>query len=305
VRLRFSIRVKPTLAYGDADPAAPAVERVVELPFDGGEIIIGRQHNATLALPFSAISGRHARFFRDASGYHIEDLGSANGTRLGQRRLLPHVAEAVAVGEVIDVAGAHLRFEGELPAAGPVPEGEGTATLARRLVHDLFEAYPPAECARLVVVAGPALGRELVLAASGRVYRLGRGEQCDLVIPHDDVSREHATIERGVEGIMVRDLGSKNGVEVEGHIIEGVRCLRDGEVVRVGETRLRVVDPEERYLRQMEQCNDSSTPGGAGIDSLPGPEPSPSRRLPVFAVAIAATALLLALGLVLALAIAG
>jgi pSer/pThr/pTyr-binding forkhead associated (FHA) protein len=304
VRLRFSIRVKPTLAYGAADPCAPGVERVVELPFDGGEVIIGRQHDATLALPFSAISGRHARFFRDANGYHVEDLGSANGTRLGQRRLLPHVAEAVAVGEVIDVAGAHLRFEGELSAADPVPDGEGTATLARRLVHDLFEACPPAECARLVVVAGPALGRELVLAASGRVYRLGRGDQCDLVIPHDDVSREHATFERGLEGILVRDLGSKNGVEVEGHIIEGARCLRDGEVVCVGPTRLRVVDPEERYLRQMDQCDDPSTPEGAGIDFLPVPARSPARRLPKIAVAIAATALLLALGLVLALAIA-
>ncbi|HEY5282898.1 MAG TPA: hypothetical protein VIM14_08925, partial [Polyangia bacterium] len=67
----------------------------------------------------------------------------------------------------------------------------------------------------------------------------------------------------------------------------------------------RVVDREERYLRQMEQCADSSTPGGAAIASLPVPEKSLSRRLSVFAVAIAATALLLALGLVLALAIAG
>ena len=282
---------------------------MVEVPFDGGEVVIGRRRDATIELPFPAISGQHARFFHDDRGYHVEDLGSANGTWLGQRRLLPYVAEAVAVGETIDLVGAQLRFEGELPAARPSAAGEGTATLARRLVHDLFEACPPAECARLVVVAGPALGRELTLAAGGRVFRLGRGDQCDLVLTDDDVSREHAAFERGAEGIVVRDLGSKNGVEVDGQLVDGARFLRDGEIVRVGETWLRVVDPEERYLRQMEECDARPMQAGEVFASpvAPAKDPgsaAPSYRLPIIAVAIAATALLLTLGLVLALAFA-
>jgi pSer/pThr/pTyr-binding forkhead associated (FHA) protein len=309
VRLRFSIRAKPAHARADAGSLASAVERLVEVPFDRGEAVIGRRPDVDIELPFPAVSGQHARFFRDDRGYHLEDLGSANGTLLGQRRLLPHVAEAIAVGEIIDLAGTHLRFEDELPTAGPIPAGEGTATLARRLVHDLFEACPPAECARLVVVSGPAQGRELVLAANGRVFKLGRGDCCDLVLPDDDVSREHAAFERGAEGIVVRDLGSKNGVEVDGHIVDGARCLRDGEIVRVGETRLRVVDPEERYLRQMEESDARPMPVGEAIASpvAPAKDPgsaTPASRLPVVAIAIAATALLLALGLVLALAFA-
>jgi ABC transport system ATP-binding/permease protein len=281
---------------------------VVEVPFEGSDIVIGRHHDATIELPFPAISGQHARFFRDDRGYHIEDLGSANGSRLGERRLLPHVAEAIAVGEVIDLAGVALRFESEIPTASPIAAGEGTATLARRLVHDLFEACPPTECARLVVVAGPALGRELTLATSGRVFRIGRGEQCDLSLADDDVSREHATFERGDEGIIVRDLGSKNGVEVEGRLVDGVRCLRDGEIVCVGKTRLRVVDPEDRYLRQMEEGDARPLPAGKTLATIVAEDvesAAPSGRLPRVAVAIAAAALLLTLSLVLALAFAG
>lgn len=306
MRLRFSLRAKPAQACADTSPRTPEGEHRVEVDFEGGEAVIGRGHGATIALPFPAVSGQHARFFRDDRGYHIEDLGSANGTRLGQRRLASHVAEAIAVGEVIDIAGTLLRFEGEIPATRPIALGEGTATLARRLVHDLFETCPPAESTRLVVEAGPALGRELALAARGRVFRLGRGEQCDLVLADNDVSREHATFEWGSEGIVVRDLDSKNGVEVNGQLVDGARALHDGEIVRVGETRLRVVDPEERYLRQMEECEPLPAPAGEDFVAPPSKDATTvfSGRLPLIAVAIAATALFLTLGLVLALAFA-
>ena len=320
-----------------ASAGSPVIELVVEVPFASGEATIGRGQGATIELPFPAISSLHARLFHDDGGYYIEDLASANGTSLGPRRLVPHVVEAIAVGEVVDLAGIELRFEGELSDDGPSSAGQGTATLARRLVHDIFAACPPAEVARLVVVAGPGLGRELVLAACGRIFKLGRGEQCDLVIPDGDVSREHATFERGDEGIVVRDLGSKNGVEVAGQRVDGTRILRDGEIVRVGETRLRVVDPEERYLRQMEAgdarlhspgetCNplfgDALPAGQAPAISVPEPALThlsglparapevaaetvgPPSRLPRVAAAIAVTALLLALGLVLTLVFA-
>jgi pSer/pThr/pTyr-binding forkhead associated (FHA) protein len=318
MRLRFTIRAKP--GKSPMNPGASAIERAVEVPFASGEAVIGRGQDVAIALPFPAVSGRHARIVRGEDGYRIEDLGSANGTHLGGRRLVAHVAEVIAIGDVAHLAGIELRFEGELPDPGPGPEAEGTATLARRLVHDIFEACPPAECARLAVVAGSALGRELVLTACGRTFKLGRGEQCDLAIPDDDISREHAAFERGADGIAVRDLGSKNGVEVEGKKITGPRILRDGEIVCVGNTRLRVIDPEERYLRQMEACDVRPQPEGQGmvppsappalLQTLPAAtvaqDARPFRsRLPWVAAATAVTALLLALGLVLAFALAG
>ena len=105
---------------------------------------------------------------------------------------------------------------------------------------------------------------------------------------------------------MLRDLGSKNGIEVGGQRVADPRLLRDGEVVRLGKTRLRVVDPEERYLRQMELGDAAAPPALEATSAKTSAEDkAPARsRLPLIAGAIAVTALFLALGLVLALALA-
>ena len=327
--LRFSIRAPSPRGDFSARGAPGGVKHEIELTLDGGEIVFGRASEATIQLPFPKISARHARFFRVGGGYRVEDLGSANGTRLAGRRLAPRVPEGIVVGEVLEIGGVEVRWEGETAGAFEKDGGAGTTTLARRLVHDIFEACPPSECARVTVLSGPAAGRELVLSASGRVFKIGRGEGCDLVLPDEDASREHAALERDAEGIVVRDMASKNGIEVEGERVAGQRRLRDGEILRIGETRLRVLDPEDRYLRQIEAaeaCRSSgeAVPGKAigmgqadgvarGADAsaaVPGKvadvdsslaRPSP---LPAVAAAIAVTVLVLAAGVVLALVFA-
>lgn len=314
--LRFSIRA-PRRDYstpGCADGTVQAVE--VDCGDDG--LTFGRASTADVQLPFPKVSARHARLSRADGGFRIEDLGSSNGTRLGGRRLSTGVAEPIAVGDLLELGGVEVYFAGQTACGAGGDAAAGTQTLARRLVHDIFEACPPAEQACLVVLSGHERGRELVLPASGRTFKLGRGESCDWVVCDEDVSREHAAFERGPTGITVRDLGSKNGVDVGGTSVTGTRRLRDGDLVRLGETRLRVVDPEERYLRQMEAGDALPGPGlpgeataataaveeataspvGVAAEPLGG---SPS-RLPMVASVIAAL-VLAAVGVVLALAL--
>jgi hypothetical protein len=134
--------------------------------------------------------------------------------------------------------------------------GESTATIARRLVSDLFGARPGGEVARLIPTAGWPAERAppepLRLAVPDRAYLIGRGESCDLVLPSDDVSREHAVIARRWDGVQIRDLGSKNGLRVAGQPIQGEHRLRDGDRVEIASFELRLDDPEDRYLRELE-----------------------------------------------------
>jgi hypothetical protein len=162
--------------------------------------------------------------------------------------------------------------------------GESTATIARRLVSDLFGARPGAEVARLIPVSGwPA---ERAPPGPLRAYLIGRGESCDLVLPTDDVSREHAVIARRWDGVQIRDLGSKNGVRVAGQSIEGEHRLRDGDRVEIASFELRLDDPEDRYLKELE----------APVLAPDAPEPSAaaaprSQRSTRIAIAVASVVL--------------
>jgi pSer/pThr/pTyr-binding forkhead associated (FHA) protein len=158
-------------------------------------------------------------------------------------------------------------------ADGKAGVAESTATLARRLVSDLFGTGRPTEVARVVVTDGPARDRELRLEVVGCCYRVGRGAGCNLVVPDDDISREHAEFERRWDGVFVRDLDSKNGVLLMGERLASERRLSDGDVLRLGQTTFRLDDPEDRYLRQLEEV-EGRAGQAAKVGTGTGPAPS-------------------------------
>jgi pSer/pThr/pTyr-binding forkhead associated (FHA) protein len=128
---------------------------------------------------------------------------------------------------------------------------EGTSTVARRLVDGLFAGSGAGAPSVRVVRGAPPLG--LALAVAGRAYVVGRAEGCALSLPVEEVSREHAAFVRDGEGVVVRDLGSKNGVTVAGARVVGERRLADGDEIVVGPVTLAFEDPAARHLRELER----------------------------------------------------
>jgi pSer/pThr/pTyr-binding forkhead associated (FHA) protein len=248
-------------------------------------IIFGRALGVTIELPFPAVSGRHARVFSRDGLFFIEDLKSTNGTWLGDRRLVPGVPVPVAIGEGFRIASIPVRIEGETGVSGKdLTHSEGNESLARRLVADLFSAGPPAEPTALLIESGPDAGKTLALLVVGRRYVVGRGAMCDWVLTDEDMSREHAEFLRTNEGIRARDLESKNGLFIGEQKIVGEVFLRDGDRLQMGRTCCLVQDPEDRYLRQMQQVDGqkespvhtSPTPsvGKQKLDSQPSAPPA-------------------------------
>jgi len=78
--------------------------------------------------------------------------------------------------------------------------------------------------------------RTVVGRGSAPARRQGSNLRIDLLDPH--LSIEHVAIERALGGWTLRDLGSKNGVIVNGERT-GQRVLSDGDWIEVGETFLR------------------------------------------------------------------
>ncbi len=80
-------------------------------------------------------------------------------------------------------------------------------------------------------------GQRMVVGRTGAV--LGRSRDCDIVIDDSNVSRRHAEIRPGDEGWAIADLGSTNGVTVNGRSIRGTAPLRGGERIELGTAKVR------------------------------------------------------------------
>lgn len=82
----------------------------------------------------------------------------------------------------------------------------------------------------LVGQAGPLKGQRYPI--NGAVV-LGREPGCEVVISNRQVSRYHARLTSSPEGIILEDLGSKNGTHYNGSPLSNPVVLKDGDVFQV------------------------------------------------------------------------
>jgi diguanylate cyclase (GGDEF)-like protein len=89
----------------------------------------------------------------------------------------------------------------------------------------------------LVVISGKPLGKSFFLTKDSMV--LGRDLQTDISIGETSISRRHTEFLKTPEGILVKDLGSTNGTFLNDAKLEGSQTLRDGDLIRCGNTILK------------------------------------------------------------------
>lgn len=250
LRLRVIPRIDP------APAESPATERIVEFPDEVEEVRIGRRSDLELSLPFKALSSVHARLVHKRAGnagrgnaWLLEDLESKNGTFVGKNRLRPGEQRLLFAGDVLDLGQVKVVFDGHSKGTAGA---EGTATIARRLVNDLFLASPEASAPTLTVISGAPNVETLKLVERDRPYLIGRGQTCDLRFDLDELSRQHASFTRTFNGVVLKDLGSKNGIHVNTVSVINQR-LSDGDLIEMGPLKLRLMDPEDKYLRDLEE----------------------------------------------------
>ena len=88
------------------------------------------------------------------------------------------------------------------------------------------------EMPMLVVYEGKLEGQRWLVDQD--TVTIGRGSDCDIVIPDRQISRYHARIERDDGGYLLYDLDSKNGTYVNGTEVRGEpHRLKDGDEIQI------------------------------------------------------------------------
>jgi len=88
------------------------------------------------------------------------------------------------------------------------------------------------------IVKGPS-GVEKSYPMRQLAVTIGRSDQCDISVKDSSMSGRHAEISKINGEIKVRDLGSANGIYLNGERIEESE-LFDGDVLRLGQTSVRI-----------------------------------------------------------------
>ncbi|WP_425248098.1 FHA domain-containing protein [Streptomyces sp. NEAU-NA10] len=239
---------------------------------------LGRDPQGDIVLDDARVSWRHATVSFNGRGWVLEDHGSTNGT-FAQGRRINHVeigpGSAVHLGNATDgprlnlssaVAGAAAAAGAAVaqPQQQPYAAQAANPGWAQQAPQPQAAATPQADwqqpqqppVAKVPHQQGPGVGAGAPPVYGdrspttfhqftiGRIMRIGRALENDLVVSDLQVSRHHAEFHSTPDGRMeIRDLGSHNGTYVNGQPIAkgGSQLLGPADIVGVGHSTFRIV----------------------------------------------------------------
>ncbi|MFW6087212.1 MAG: FHA domain-containing protein [Myxococcota bacterium] len=92
-------------------------------------------------------------------------------------------------------------------------------------------------------------GKDRILSAGELV--IGRSAECDVVLDDPMASRRHATLRVSSDGVVLEDLGSRNGVLVNGVRMFDPVTVGHGDRIRIGAAEMFVLQSSRRRREQM------------------------------------------------------
>ena len=207
-------------------------ERRLEHLFEGvaGKVFSGRLHP-------SEIAGKLAREADFARFEHETGPATANSYTIlvNPRDLTTNPGELERVlAEEVDryTTDEGLRLEGPISVAIAADPDVSPGTV---VCHTDMKPGPTVPWARLV-------GSDIVEVGRNRVL-IGRSLEADIVLPYEDVSRQHAVLWRQDGQIWIRDLGSSNGTSLDGQPVgREAATVNPGDVLGFSDHRYRVVE---------------------------------------------------------------
>jgi pSer/pThr/pTyr-binding forkhead associated (FHA) protein len=100
----------------------------------------------------------------------------------------------------------------------------------------------------LIVQSGKHQGKRLRLPDEGELL-IGRDESCQIRLASSEVSRHHCVLKPTPDGILARDLDSRNGTYLNETLMEDETLLKPGDILRIGPIMLQVPGAPELNMR--------------------------------------------------------
>ncbi len=245
----------------------------------GTDLLVGRHPDSGLQVQSEHVSRRHARLLQVSQALWIQDLGSANGTRVngkpiigGCRLLHGDLIQFDEIGFRLHGSGEHLTLVRAFESADLTPLGVHKEGGHQEAVHlesthqetqrepsfdrSSEEIQPIEPSVRRRAPAIPQLqpGQARLVGltehVAGRTWpiplgrsRLGRGSQCEIRIEHGLLAEIQAEVVARPEHTVITALRADAGLILNGQPLR-VGDLGDGDTLQIGELEFRFQQAE-------------------------------------------------------------
>jgi transcriptional regulator with PAS, ATPase and Fis domain len=241
-------------------------ERVIahRLP-DGGTVTVGRSPTCDVVIDEPSVSRRHALVHLD--GLRVEDLGSANGTRIGGAALSPNAPVAVAFDQVVRFGGVAVLIQragdtaplgmvaGDRPTQPIISDLDPNGAMAR--LHELVDRVA-ASTISVLILGETGVGKEVLAElvhnrssrASRPFLRLNCAALAETLLESELFGHEKGAFTGAVEtkvGLLETAQGGTVFLDEIGELPPStqaklLRVIEQRELLRVGGLKARPID---------------------------------------------------------------
>jgi pSer/pThr/pTyr-binding forkhead associated (FHA) protein len=219
------------------------------------------------------------------NGVIVEDLGSSNGTKVGEVRLQPNTPVAARPGDTVRFGTwklvLHAGASGAVSAAEQTimaPAEDKTVVLSSgaSVADTATPGQPAGDQAPAIALLNKLEGICDDIRIPEGMISLGRKSGNAVVLPDPYLSGRHAEIFAEPSGVYLVDIGSTNGTLVNGQKLEhhDRQLLLDGDEVQLGQTKYRFVTLAESQTGDASQ--NSAEESADHVASLDETEEDPS-----------------------------
>lgn len=226
-------------------PLAGLVVRMEE----GEEWVLGRDPDeVSIVLEDPMVSRKHVICRLTAEGYILENLSAVNPVTQNGKVITEPVL--LREGDILQIGSTFFRFSEKTPGTLEtleeiIPPEEEFVEDKEDLSSVNVEAGMDVRWL-LKVISGPNSGAEFAIQR-GSTYILGKDPNlCDIVFQDLSVSRQHARLIVDEDNqIFIEDLGSRNGVLINGELISDTHSVSSQDLVALGTTSFLMIDREQ------------------------------------------------------------
>ncbi|MBI5274590.1 MAG: type III secretion system inner membrane ring subunit SctD [Chlamydiales bacterium] len=216
---------------------------------EGKEWLLGRDEaHAFQVLEDPAVSRRHVIIHREDDHFILENISSSNPAAINGHPIAE--PKDLHEGDIIQIGATFFRFTMIKPDDPINEEPNNKEPMSLKDLEEEVSLLSLADthAARWIIkiISGPNTGAEFSMQP-GHTYILGKDPTiCDIFFQDLSVSKQHCKITINEDDtVIIEDLNSRNGVIVNGNVIEKEQTVHSQDLINLGTTSFLIIDKEQ------------------------------------------------------------